>query len=210
MTTWKNAASKWKAVYALSFLLLLTGTAHAAADAGGFIADLGSQAIHIMKDADLSAADRQQRFRALMNEDFDLPKIARSVLGRYWRETNDTERQQFTGAFADYMTQMYAARFADYNAPSFRVTRQRAEGENTTVVSTEITRLATGQPIDVDWRVVKTVEGYKVTDLSNGGVSLSQAQREEFSSAVQRNGGSVSTLIQQLRTKVTELATSAH
>lgn len=210
MTTWKNAASTWKAVYALSFLLLLAGPAHAAGDASGFIADLGSQAIHIMKDAELSAADRQQRFGVLMNEDFDLPKIARSALGCCWRETNDTERQQFTDALADYLTQVYASRFADYSAQSFRVTKQRAEGENTTVVSTEITRLATGQPIDVDWRVVKTVEGYKVTDLSSGGISLSQVQREEFSSAVQRNGGSVSNLIQQLRTKVTELATSAH
>jgi ABC-type transporter MlaC component len=42
------------------------------------------------------------------------------------------------------------------------------------------------------------------------GVSLARAQREEFSSAVQRSGGSVSDLIQQLRSKVTELAASAH
>jgi ABC-type transporter MlaC component len=76
-------------------------------------------------------------------------------------------------------------------------------------VSTEITVLATGQSIDVDWRVAKALDSYKVTDISAGGASLTRAQREEFSSAVQRSGGSVSYLIERLRTKVTELATAA-
>jgi phospholipid transport system substrate-binding protein len=212
MTMRETAASKWTAVCTASLLLLLVGTAPArpaaAGDASGFIAELGSRAIHIMNDAEISSADREQRFRALMNEDFDLPKIARSVLGRYWQETSDTERRQFTDAFADYMARLYAARFADYSARSFRVIKQRSEGEAATVVSTQITPVASGQPINVDWTVARSADGYKVTDISADGASLSQAQREEFSSAVQRSGGHVSDLIQQLRTKVTELATS--
>jgi phospholipid transport system substrate-binding protein len=214
MTTWVNPVSTRKILYTLSLLALLVGAAPArpaaaAGDASGFITDLGSQAIHIMKDRQLTAADRRLRFESLMSEDFDLPKIARSVLGRYWQGTSDSEREQFTSAFADYMAQMYAARFADYSAESFRVIRQRAESETTTVVSTEITLLASGQSIDVDWSVAKALDSYKVTDISAGGASLTRAQREEFSSAVQRSGGSVSNLIQRLRTKVTELATAA-
>ena len=214
MTIWANAASTRKTLYTLSLLALLVGAAPAhpaaaAGDASGFITDLGSQAIYIMKDAKLSAKDRQLRFETLMSEDFDLPKIARSVLGRYWQGTSDSEREQFTSAFADYMAQMYAARFADYSAESFRVIKQRAESETTTVVSTEITVLASGQSIDVDWRLAKTPDSYKVTDISAGGASLTRAQREEFSSAVQQSGGNVSYLIQRLRTKVTELATAA-
>ena len=214
MRIWANAASTRKTLCTLSLLALLVGAAPAhpaaaAGDASGFITDLGSQAIHIMKDGEISAADRRLRFESLMSEDFDLPKIARSVLGRYWQGTSDSERAQFTSAFADYMAQMYAARFADYSAESFRVIKQRAESETTTVVSTEITVLATGQSIDVDWRVAKALDSYKITDISAGGASLTRAQREEFSSAVQQSGGNVSYLIQRLRTKVTELATAA-
>ena len=213
MTAWKNAAATRKALYTLGALALLVGAgpappAAAAGDASGFIAGLGSQAIHIMKDGELTAAERQRRFEALMGEDFDLPKIARSVLGRYWQGTSDSERQQFTEAFTDYMAQMYAARFADYSPDSSRVVKQRAESETMTLVSTEITPLASREPITVDWSVAKTPDSYKVTDISAGGASLTRAQREEFSSAVQHSGGSVSDLIQRLRTKVTELATS--
>jgi phospholipid transport system substrate-binding protein len=163
-----------------------------------------------MTDADLSAADRQPRFGALMGEDFDLPKIARLVLGRYWQTTSDIERQRFTNAFADCMVCLYSARFADYSVKSFHVIGQREETATVAVVSTQITRLATGEQIVLDWRVEKTPESYKVIDLSAGAASLARAQQEEFAFAVQRNGGSVSSLIQRLRTKVTELAMSAH
>lgn len=199
----------------LGCLLLLASTAlaspaRAAGDAGGFVAALGSQAIHLMKDASLPPESRQERFGALMKEDFDLPKIARIVLGRYWQGTSDTERQQFSDAFADYTVRMYSARFADYSANSFRVVGQRAQGETVTVVSTEITPLASGQPIGLEWRVESTSGGYKVTDISAGGASLALAQREEFASAVEHSGGSVSSLIQKLRMRTTELATIAH
>ncbi len=190
----------------------LTSLARADGDASTFVAELGRQAIHLMKDTSLSPEDRQQRFGALMKEDFDLPKIARIVLGHYWQGTSDTERQQFSDAFADYTVRMYSLRFADYAADSFRVISQRAQGETATVVSTEITPVATAtaQPVGLEWRVESTAGGYKVTDISAGGASLALAQREEFASAVEHSGGSVSSLIQKLRTKTTELATAAH
>jgi phospholipid transport system substrate-binding protein len=209
-----HAAFKLKTVYCLSCLLLLFGVAPAPAiaadDASGFVAELGSQAILIMKNAQLSAADRQQRFGALMNDNFDMPKIARIVLGRYWERTSDTERQQFTNTFANYMARIYSARFADYSSESFRVINQHAVSETITVVSTQISRLAAAAPIDVDWSVEKIPGSYKIVDINAGGASLARAQREEFSSAVQRNGGSVSSLVQMLRQKVTELATSTN
>ncbi|HVJ55851.1 MAG TPA: ABC transporter substrate-binding protein [Aliidongia sp.] len=214
MTTYGTAASLTKPVHALGILfILLAGTltapaASAADDASGFITDLGRHAIAIMNDPGLSAADRQHRFETLMAEDFDLPKIAQFVLGTYWRQANETERQQFTTAFGDYMTGVYSTRFAEYSAQSFRVTTQLAASNATTVVSSEITRLSSGEEIDLDWIVAKTPGSYKVIDITAGGTSLSRAQREEFSSVVHRNGDDVSKLIRQLQLKSTELASS--
>ena len=143
-----------------------------------------------------------------MAEDFDLPKIAQFVLGTYWQKANEIERQQFTTAFGDYMTGVYSTRFGEYSAPSFRVTTQLARSPAITVVSSEITRVATGQEIDLDWVVAKTQDSYKVVDITAGGISLSQAQREEFSSVVQRSGASLPSLIRLLQMKSTELAAS--
>jgi phospholipid transport system substrate-binding protein len=198
------------AIGALSIFLasaLAAPAASAADDARAFVADLGRHAIDIMKDRKISVADRQHQFRTLMAEDFDLPKIAQYVLGSYWQNANETERQQFTAAFGDYMTSLYSRRFAEYNIQSFRVTAQQAASGTMTVVSSEITRVATGEEIDLDWTVAKTPDSYKVIDITAGGASLSQAQRAEFSSVVQRNGDSVPNLIRQLQAKSIEMAT---
>ena len=212
MTTHRTATSKRTSAYGklslLAILLVAAVPALAADDASGFVADFGSHAIAIMQDPGASAADRQHRFQTLLADDFDLPKIAQFVLGSYWQKANETERQQFTTAFANYMTGVYSTRFAEYSPKSFRVTTQFAKNETTTVVSSEITRVATGKEIDLDWVVTKTPGSYKVTDITAGGMSLSRAQREEFSSVVHRSGDSVSNLIRQLQMKATELAAS--
>jgi phospholipid transport system substrate-binding protein len=214
MATHGMAASLTKPTSAFGVLfILLAGAmaapaARAADDASGFITDLGRNAIAIMKDSGSSTAERQRRFQTLMAEDFDLPKIAQFVLGSYWQGANESERQQFTAAFGDYMTGVYSTRFAEYSAKSFRVTTQYAKSETMTIVSSEIRRVATGEEIDLDWIVVKTPGSYKVIDITAGGTSLSRAQREEFSSVVHRNGDSVSNLIQQLQVKSIELAAS--
>jgi ABC-type transporter MlaC component len=207
-----RSLSKPARVLGISFILLAgtlaTQPARAADDASAFVANFGRQAIAIVKDPEISRADRQHRFGALMADDFDLPKISQFVLGNYWQTASETERREFTAAFGDYMSNVYSARFVEYNAGSFRVTTQLAASETTTVVSSEITRVSTGEPIDLDWVVVKTPGSYKVIDITAGGMSLSRAEREEFSSVIHRSGDSVSNLTRQMQTKSTEMATA--
>jgi phospholipid transport system substrate-binding protein len=212
MTTQQTATSLRKPARALVIsCLLLAGAvaahqANAADEASAFIADLGRHAIAIVKNPEISKTDRQRQFEALMAEDFDLPKIAQFVLGSNWQTATETQRQQFTIAFGGYMTGVYSQRFAAYNAGSFHVTTEIPAGERTTVVNSEITRIASGEAIDLNWVVAKTPGGYKVIDITADGMSLSQAQRDEFSSVVRRNGGNLLNLIRQLQVKSTELS----
>ena len=43
---------------------------------------------------------------------------------------------------------------------------------------------------------------YKIVDVDVEGISMILAQREEFASVIQRNGGTVSGLIQAIRQKL--------
>jgi phospholipid transport system substrate-binding protein len=196
----------------LTLLLALGAPAQraaAATDPGAFVEELGSDALKAMQDQALSPADRVNHFGVLVRKDFDLPRIARFVLGRYWRDASEGDRAEFTDRFSDYMVKMYSQRFASYSGETFRVVKQRPENETTTLVGTEITRSSTGEPVAVGWRVAKTPEGYKITDIDVGGVSLVLAQRDEIASAIQQNGGSLPGLFRQLRKKMDELELSA-
>lgn len=199
------------ALAALALALCLTPAlaappARAAEDAGAFVAEFGSAALRTMKNQRMSPAERLKRLSALVNADFDVPRIARFVLGRYWEEASEAERAEFTRAFGDFMVATYAARFANYGGVSLRIVRQRAESETSTLVATEIARPATLVPVAVDWRVAKTADSYKITDISVSNVSLVMAQRDEFDATLFRNGGSLAALAAQLREKVAALA----
>jgi phospholipid transport system substrate-binding protein len=183
-------------------LLLLTSVAapsYGAGDASAFVGELAQQALRSGSDKSLSAADRQRAFEKLLDEDFDLPRIARFVLGHYWQEAKDGERQEFVAVFRDYMVRAYSERFTEFNGESFRVVRQRVESATSTLVFTEITRSATGQVVKVEWRVASG-DGYRVLDMSIDGMSMVLVQREEFASAMQRSGAGVPSLIQLIKT----------
>ncbi len=166
-------------------------------DASAFVAALAQNALRAGNDKALSAADRQRAFSALLDSDFDLPGIARFVLGRYWQTTNDSERQEFTTAFRDFMVRSYSQRFTEYRGDSFRIVGQHAEGATSTLVDTEITQAASGQVVKVEWHVVAK-DAYKIMDMSVGGVSMVLTQRDEFAASLERSGGGVPSLVRQM------------
>ena len=172
----------------------------AADDAADFIANTGDQVLKLARDETLAQADFKQRLRAIAEQDFDTPRIAQFVLGRYWRTASDADRQQFAQAFEDYMVRVYATRFREYGGVSFKVVGQRQEG-NATMVNTEIGRPNGQPPAKMIWQIAKMPNGYKITDVSIEGVSQALTYREEFSTVLQQHSGQVSALTQSLRLK---------
>jgi phospholipid transport system substrate-binding protein len=56
-------------------------------------------------------------------------------------------------------------------------------------------------PIEVDWQLNQTNNGYKVTNLFVGGINMATLQRSDLISVVQRNSGQVQALLVAMREK---------
>jgi phospholipid transport system substrate-binding protein len=194
--------------FALVVLLASAPLGHAAFaadDASAFIVQLGQQAIATMTNTANSSADRVRLFAVIVDRDFDVPKIAKFMLGRYWQTASADERADFTNVFRDYMIRTYSDNFSLYRSNSFHVLDQHAESDTATIVRTDITPYKSGQPMTIEWLVIRQQDGFKVDDLSVGGASLATAQQEEFGAALQHDGGQVSILVKQVRSKLSEL-----
>src|SRR4029077_10337395 len=137
----------------------------------------------------------------LVDETFDVPKIARFVLSQNWRTASDDERQQFGDAFKTYLIQVYWSRFSQYNGQSFKVTGQRAQSDALTVVNTQIVQ-PNGPVVKVDWTVTKDGASFKIIDVSIEGVSQVLTYRQEFASILAQNDGHVSALTAELAKKI--------
>ncbi len=189
------------AIGALGLVVLLFGTPREAAaqDARAFVGALGEQAIQVLGPS-VSPARRLARFRELFHNDFDVPGIGRFVLGRYWRIASPQEQQEFLRLYQEYIVRAYSAQLSEYGGEPFRVVGSRPNGDETIVVS-EIVR-PNGSRVEIDWYLVKHGGHYKISDAYVGGISMKVTQRDEFASVIQRNGGSVNALLNQLRQKL--------
>jgi phospholipid transport system substrate-binding protein len=173
--------------------------APAAADPAALISQLGSRALEVLGKGS-TQPQRVARFRELLREDFDVPGIARFVLGRYWNIATEEQRAEYLKLFEDYVALAYSTRLAEYTGETFKVTGSRPEGDGA-IVSSQIVRPGGAAPVKVDWRVTGRNGAYKISDVSVDGISMAVTQRSEFASVIQHNGGQVQGLIAMLRQK---------
>jgi phospholipid transport system substrate-binding protein len=188
----------------LAFLLAVAAaplTPAAAADAGQFLSDIGNRTIRLISDKQRPEEQRRQEFEQLAERSFDVPWIARFVLGRYWKTASPAEREQFTEAFRAYMVRVYWSRFSQYAGIDLKVVGQHPLSDGTIAVQTTVTRVGE-DPAKVDWIVAKEPDGaFKIRDASLEGISQTLTYRQEFASVIERNSGQVSALVDELRRK---------
>jgi phospholipid transport system substrate-binding protein len=173
-----------------------------AAEAGAarFITEFGNEMLNLVQ-TQRSPEALEQRMHPIVLDAFDVPRIARFALGRYWLGLSEDERGQFTQAFEDYVVHVYAGRFSGYHGERFLVTGARPQGASAALVTSEITQPEGGSPIKLIWQVDRVGERFKIVDVSVEGISQALTYRDEFTSIIERDGGRVSDLIVELREK---------
>jgi phospholipid transport system substrate-binding protein len=171
----------------------------AAADPAGVINNLGNRALEVL-GKNVPPAQRVARFHELFRQDFDVPGIARFVLGRYWKSATSEQQEEFVKLFEDYIAIIYSSQLAAYSGETLKVTGSRSEPDGA-VVASEIIRPTGAPPVKVEWHLTDQRGTYKIRDVAVDGISMAVTQRSEFASVIQRNGGQVQGLITMLREK---------
>jgi phospholipid transport system substrate-binding protein len=176
--------------------------AQASADPTAFIKEVSNKAITEMEPA-ATETDQQRaaKLKPLLEQYFDMPSIARYMLGSYWRKATPDEQAQFTSVLTDFLALAYGKRFANYTGHEMEIGRVRDEGDGRSVVFSTV-KLPSGDPARVDWTVQQTDTSYKIEDVKVEGLSLADTHRQEFASVISSNGGSIGKLIEILKKKV--------
>jgi len=129
---------------------------------------------------------------------FDFELMSRFVLGRYWRDASDAQREAFTQAFRDLLVRTYARALDGYSGEDVRIPPQRIPDDTDRVnVQTEILQVD-GPVIPVDYALFFRNAQWKVFDVTIEGVSLVQNYRAQFSDIARADG--LDALIERVRT----------
>ena len=163
-----------------------------------FVKTLSDTVIKDLTSSEISDSQRVKRLRRLLVENFDIPVVAKFVLGVYWRRTSESQFKEFSKLYEIYVAHNYAGLFKKYNGEKVEVLRSQDGGNDTTLVFGRINQVS-GPAIAMEMRVHKNNSGYKALDLKNEGVSMPLTHRKQFSSVISRSGKGVQGLIDALR-----------
>lgn len=192
---------------ALAAAVVLSWSGPVRADDGearAFIQKLADDAMKTVAVKNIANDERNQRFRSLFVEAFDLPEVGRLVLARYWRVATPAQQQEFLRLFEDIQVYTWAKRFSDYAGDGLEILGSQAEGEGDLLVDSRIKR--SGQdPIAVAWRVHQTATGWQVLDIKVEGTSMALTHRSEYGSVIQASGGQVEGLLAAMRKKAAQM-----
>lgn len=173
---------------------LYAGNAVASAEisADELVKQTADEVLAVVKsDKDIQAGNQQKIF-ALAEEkimpNFDFDRVSRMVLGKNWKAATPEQQASFQKEFRSLLLRTYATALGKYRDQVIEYKPLRAEpGAKNVSVKTQILQPG-GQPIAVDYSLVKVENGWKVYDIVIEGVSLVTNYRSQFSNEIRQNG----------------------
>ena len=133
----------------------------------------------------------------------DFSLMTSMVVGRAWRQATPEQKTQLQDEFKTLLVRTYAGALSQVQDQTLSFQPMRAKPEDTQViVRTEVK--GKGDPIQLDYRLEKSEQGWKIYDLNVLGAWLVEAYRGTFSNEI--NKGGIDGLIKALTDKNQQLA----
>lgn len=137
------------------------------------------------------------QFEDLFQRYGDVPAIARSALGPPARGASAAQLTAFTNAFRGYMGRKYGRQFRRFQGARAEVTGSREVQGYWEVITTMTLR---GEaPFEVRWQVSDRSGRPLFFNLIIEGVNLLAAERQEIGTMLERRGGNLDRMIQDLQ-----------
>ena len=172
----------------------------AATDLSAFVTQLADEAITTLSKADPTDTARAAALKPILLKYFDMPDMAKHVLGAYWKKISPEQQEAFVGQFTNYMASVYGQRFKSYKGQKLEVKRVRDQG----ALATVFTAVAEGNEDSgarVDWEIKNDGAEPRVVDIRVEGLSLGDTHRQEFTSVLSQHNGDISALMGILKNK---------
>jgi phospholipid transport system substrate-binding protein len=114
-------------------------------------------------------------------------RMTAAAVGRYWRQATPDQQQKLQAEFKTLLVRTYAGALTQVRDQTVELKPMRSKPEDTdVVVRTEIR--GRGEPIQLDYRMEKAAEGWKIYDVNVLGVWLVENYRSSFAQEISANG----------------------
>ncbi|PKO70174.1 MAG: hypothetical protein CVU22_02190 [Betaproteobacteria bacterium HGW-Betaproteobacteria-16] len=114
-------------------------------------------------------------------------RMTASAVGRHWRQATPEQQKQLQEEFKTLLVRTYSGALGEVKDQTVTFRPLRARPEDTEVVVRSEVR-GRGEPIQLDYRVEKMADGWKIYDLNVLGIWLVETYRTQFSQEINARG----------------------
>ena len=192
---------------ALSLALLASAPFVRAAEEGpdALIKRVSTEVLDAIKADKATQAGDTSRVLALVDTkvmpNVNFTRMTASAVGRNWRQATPAQKTRLQEEFKTLLIRTYSGALSQVKDQSLNVKPLRAAPTDTEVtVRTEV--VGRGEPVQLDYRMEKTLTGWKIYDLNVLGVWLVETYRTQFAQEINANGidGLIASMSQRNKT----------
>ena len=119
---------------------------------------------------------------------FNFTRMTRLAMGKNWNKATPQQQEELVKEFRTLLVRTYSNALSTYSDYKIKVEPLRSKaGDTDTTVKTKVMQ-DNGQPVDIDYSMEKTGDGWKVYDVTVAGVSLVTNYRSTFNTQVREGG----------------------
>jgi len=179
------------AAFAGTVLLSAVGARAEPQAPDAFIKQVSTDVLEAVKaDKSIKAGDLQ-KIIALVDQKVmpyvDFQRMTASAVGRYWRQATPDQQKRLQDEFKLLLVRTYSGALAQVKDQTVQVKPMRGSASDPeVVVKTEIR--GQGDPVQLDYRLEKKDDGWKIYDVNVMGVWLVENYRNSFAQEIGTNG----------------------
>ncbi len=185
--------SALKALLAAASFALLPLSSHAvdASTPDGLIRQLSIETIEAVKADKAIQGGDVGRIVTLVDTKVmphvNFQRMTSSAVGRFWRQASPEQQKRLQDEFKVLLMRTYAGALSQVKDQTIALKPLRASAEDTeVVVKTEVR--GKGDPIQLDYRLEKSANGWKIYDVNVLGIWLADQYRNSFAQEIGANG----------------------
>jgi phospholipid transport system substrate-binding protein len=184
-------SSRWLAPLAAASIAIVSPAAQAQQAPQDLIKTVSSDVLEAVK-ADKSISGDLRKVSTLVDQKVmphvNFQRMTASAVGRYWRQATPEQQKRLQDEFKQLLLRTYSGALAQVSTEqSVELKPMRSQPtDNEVVVRTEIR--GKGDAIQLDYRLEKAGDGWKVYDVNVLGVWLVENYRNSFANEIGANG----------------------
>jgi phospholipid transport system substrate-binding protein len=153
-------------------------------------------------------AARAAQLTPVVAQSYDLANVTQNSVGFLWSTLPAAQQTQLIDLIGQFTVTSYASQFASFGGETFTVLPSEKPLGQGFIVQSKLQPGGGGDPVELDYAVHNTAQGWRITDVLLGG-TISQVALHESDFASLVSSGDASKLIAALQTKIAKLQSAS-